>query len=604
MATRVQIRRGTAAEWSSADPILASGEFGYETDTGVLKIGDGSTAYSALDPLGGPGGGSGGYTYVQIESIDGPPTSPAVGDTWFDPENGNTYLRYNDGVTTQWIQSGTVSTGGTGGGVSLEQVRDDLVTTLVPGTNITITHDDEDDTITIDATPAGGSSISPYWVIAASNAPAAIKAQANVICDGTADQVEIQAALDLGYPVLLTQGLFNTASQINMPSLGVLRGMGFKTTIRPAVGVAATGDGATIGSKNNSAALWTIEDLVIDGAYQGVHGIRIYNTSMDAVDPPANGSDNYGTIRHVFIEGCKGGGTTRGIWLDDNPDGLRTCQVMDVNMRACDTALEINSSDHIISNVCCGADTINGLVITGNNSRITNAKFWFTQAFGVNDTGGRNVYSGIEVQDAIGIAYRFYGHETFVSSAFANIVSASRATTTAFDIWCEGSSFVGLGVQFSTGSSRTMDYAFDFNTSNNITVIGTIGNPETDFDNTDITGSEGTGSHIRIARVGAPAYEGVTAATVTGTTDTLALADHAKQISYTNAALVTVTLANVYTGFETVLKSLGAAGLTIATGGMSYANGFTPKKTIAQGESLHVRQTAASTFEITGGSSA
>lgn len=42
-------RRGTAAEWVSTNPILASGEEGYETDTGFSKIGDGVLAWDALD---------------------------------------------------------------------------------------------------------------------------------------------------------------------------------------------------------------------------------------------------------------------------------------------------------------------------------------------------------------------------------------------------------------------------------------------------------------------------------------------------------------------------------------------------------------------------
>lgn len=41
-------RRGTAAAWTAANPVLASGEFGYETDTKKLKMGDGSTAWNSL----------------------------------------------------------------------------------------------------------------------------------------------------------------------------------------------------------------------------------------------------------------------------------------------------------------------------------------------------------------------------------------------------------------------------------------------------------------------------------------------------------------------------------------------------------------------------
>jgi hypothetical protein len=48
VVTQIQIRRGTAAQWTSTNPTLASGEQGYETDTGKMKIGDGSTAWNSL----------------------------------------------------------------------------------------------------------------------------------------------------------------------------------------------------------------------------------------------------------------------------------------------------------------------------------------------------------------------------------------------------------------------------------------------------------------------------------------------------------------------------------------------------------------------------
>jgi hypothetical protein len=48
MAVRIQFRRGTAAEWTSANPTLAAGEAGYETDTAKFKLGNGSTAWNSL----------------------------------------------------------------------------------------------------------------------------------------------------------------------------------------------------------------------------------------------------------------------------------------------------------------------------------------------------------------------------------------------------------------------------------------------------------------------------------------------------------------------------------------------------------------------------
>ena len=53
MATRMQQRRGTAAQWvstnSSNGPILNAGEIGWESDTNKFKIGDGTNTWAALD---------------------------------------------------------------------------------------------------------------------------------------------------------------------------------------------------------------------------------------------------------------------------------------------------------------------------------------------------------------------------------------------------------------------------------------------------------------------------------------------------------------------------------------------------------------------------
>src|SRR5690554_2567634 len=49
----IALRRGTASAWTSANPILASGEQGFETDTNKLKIGDGSTVWNSLDYIAG-----------------------------------------------------------------------------------------------------------------------------------------------------------------------------------------------------------------------------------------------------------------------------------------------------------------------------------------------------------------------------------------------------------------------------------------------------------------------------------------------------------------------------------------------------------------------
>jgi len=49
MATRMQQRRGTASQWTSANPVLNAGEMGWESDTNKFKIGDGTNHWADID---------------------------------------------------------------------------------------------------------------------------------------------------------------------------------------------------------------------------------------------------------------------------------------------------------------------------------------------------------------------------------------------------------------------------------------------------------------------------------------------------------------------------------------------------------------------------
>ena len=48
---KLKNRRGVAADWLLADPVLSDGEFGIESDTGKIKVGDGVTVWSVLPYL-------------------------------------------------------------------------------------------------------------------------------------------------------------------------------------------------------------------------------------------------------------------------------------------------------------------------------------------------------------------------------------------------------------------------------------------------------------------------------------------------------------------------------------------------------------------------
>ena len=57
MASKIQIRRDTAANWTATNPTLAQGEPGLETDTNRVKYGDGTTQWNSLDYSAASGGG-------------------------------------------------------------------------------------------------------------------------------------------------------------------------------------------------------------------------------------------------------------------------------------------------------------------------------------------------------------------------------------------------------------------------------------------------------------------------------------------------------------------------------------------------------------------
>ena len=112
MAIQIQLRRGTASQWTAANTLLAQGEIGLETDTSKLKLGDGSTLWNSLSYFSAGSGvtavtatspvaSSGGLTPV----ISMPAATTSVSG----------YLTSTDWNTFNGKGSGTVtSVGGTG----------------------------------------------------------------------------------------------------------------------------------------------------------------------------------------------------------------------------------------------------------------------------------------------------------------------------------------------------------------------------------------------------------------------------------------------------------------------------------------------------------
>ena len=70
--TQIKLRRDTAANFTSKNPVLGVGEPAYETDTKKLKIGDGTTAYTQFEYFSAGGGGSTNITAtLPLKIVDG-----------------------------------------------------------------------------------------------------------------------------------------------------------------------------------------------------------------------------------------------------------------------------------------------------------------------------------------------------------------------------------------------------------------------------------------------------------------------------------------------------------------------------------------------------
>jgi hypothetical protein len=105
---KLQVRRDTAANWTSANPTLSAGEHGFETNTGKFKIGDGSTAWSSLSyfQTGAGGGGTWG-------SITGTLSSQADLQSALDAKAATSHPHAASDIT-----SGTIATARLGSGVA------------------------------------------------------------------------------------------------------------------------------------------------------------------------------------------------------------------------------------------------------------------------------------------------------------------------------------------------------------------------------------------------------------------------------------------------------------------------------------------------------
>jgi parallel beta-helix repeat protein len=223
-------------------------------------------------------------------------TDYAVGDSV--DYLGSSYVMFVDAAagtlptdTTKWqvmANKGETGTPGTDGADSIvpgPAGADGVVQTVVAGTNITVDATDPANPI-VNADIQGRTAT---FVVAASDATAVEKSQADYVCDGTADDVQLNAAITAlpvgGGKIVLTEGTFNVVTSVIFKSNVTFMGQGYGTLIS----MASTTTNEPI--LNVYALTGTYENVVIEnlriqGAGSGNHatagdqrGIHSRNTS-------------------------------------------------------------------------------------------------------------------------------------------------------------------------------------------------------------------------------------------------------------------------------------------------------------------------------------
>lgn len=277
------------------------------------------------------------------------------------------------------------------------------------------TYNTATNTLTVDnlSTPTGRTAT---YVVAASDAPDHVKAQADAVCDGTADDVEIQAALDAlsayAGKVRLSEGTFNTAATIVIRTSGVkyISGAGIDDTVLKRVG----GVTDPIIAKDAGAAYiagFNLSDITLNGnatAGNVMNGTLIHSAIYDTV----RFCNTTGNTSGFYVDSGTEYVTFYSCWFGDggNPMrwGVTGDSVSNFRFYNCNVATLFNNGVGFNFNSCtsmyfynCSVDEANqplgsaayaGWQLTGTCSRI-----YLTNCEAYANVGTARLGSGIDV---------------------------------------------------------------------------------------------------------------------------------------------------------------------------------------------------------------
>ena len=326
---------------------------------------------------------------------------------------------------------------------------------------------------------AGGSgnpSIPASCLVVSSDMPAGYKAAAAsygvpvFVCDGTNDQYEINEAIKLAAPltsrnagmpagaqqfgtVRLTGGRFNIAAPISMLTGVAVEGAGWTTELRS---MANNGSGMfTLTSPSDHAtrvsSMWLNGNGAAGGTCNGIDFDMTASGNTSAY--PDTNPDSYHVIEDLLITRFKSIGSRTSIKLwstgtsNNRGNYLRQLQIRDSGFHGIWLS---SASDCSIDLVHIGSTGDTGIMVSGGNTRITNAKTFYSDNYGMQVSSGRSTIACFESQDDVN-GINITGQQALVSGATIDTSQNTGITVSSPTAYLSGVQvFARSGGRFAT----------------------------------------------------------------------------------------------------------------------------------------------------------
>lgn len=332
----------------------------------------------------------------------------------------------------------------------------------------------------------GGGGFSNGIIVASSQASDADKARAHYVCDGAADQDQINLAIndaavlranaktnnvdaadDLSShwtttsrqagKVILTGGRFNISAPILMRTGVWLQGSGFLTELRAVGnnGTAVIRLNPQVGLANDGSAahLCMVSNLWIYGNYGSggtCHAVN-FNMSNSGDDPyrtrgyPAINPDSYHYVVDCLITGFAGanrdGVNFNSLGTANNRGNIvRGLQIRDCGRDAISLTA---ASDSFVEGCHAGGSGRYGYNISTGNTKVTSCKSFYSNTAGFYFGSGRGTVTGLEAQDdVIGLYFDgtpYVATSLVVDTCLTGIkVNTDRLVMTSFSVFNRG----------------------------------------------------------------------------------------------------------------------------------------------------------------------